>query len=238
MTPRVLLSSSFPQGDRGKGFEPFDTASIADAVTHTARTLLGHRCILVFGAHPTISPIVLMLARELGVPNSVEIHQSQRFRGRIPAETKLLASEGYGKIIWSRGTRRENRVRSLTRMRRSMIGEGTSWAGYSSVGWKASSESTRCLHEMQPQAKRFVFLRAGWCKSHAQSERRRDSERRAIPSIRRRDRCSARVESPRRVTTRFDPIDRTFRALAPSAFEDRVLEVRRCMEPARPRTWR
>jgi hypothetical protein len=118
---RVFLAASFPSGERARDVEPYDAAQIADAVAHISRALLRGDHTLVFGAHPTISPLVLAVASELDARNRVEIHQSRWFEGDIPADTQRLVSKGYGEILWTDA--KKSRKASLRAMRKRMLFE-------------------------------------------------------------------------------------------------------------------
>ena len=75
----VFLSASFPSGKRGERFMPYDPSGIADAVSAFSRAILGSNGTLAFGGHPTITPLVLMISRELRVKRSVIVFQSSWF---------------------------------------------------------------------------------------------------------------------------------------------------------------
>jgi hypothetical protein len=53
---------------------------------------------LVFGGHPTISPLILMIAREYGRRQAVVIYQSAFFRNHIATATTELAGQQFGKL--------------------------------------------------------------------------------------------------------------------------------------------
>ncbi len=115
----LFLSASFPHGERAERFPEADPAAIADAVTAVVRAVLQAGGRLVFGAHPTISPLVLLVAGEYGRPDVVEIFQSRQYEPIVPAETRRLAERGFGAIRWTDdvGDRTEN----LALMRRAML---------------------------------------------------------------------------------------------------------------------
>ncbi len=117
----VFLSASFPSGKRAVAVSPFDAAGIADAVSAVVRAVLSNGGKLLFGGHPTISPLVLMIAQELQVQDAVDIFQSEFFKKEVPEETDLLQSCGFGKIYWTENL--QYRASSLDRMRRTMLGE-------------------------------------------------------------------------------------------------------------------
>ena len=115
----VFLSASFPSGERGERFMPYDPSGIADAVSAFARAVLGNNGTLAFGGHPTITPLVLMISRELRVKESVIVFQSRWFEElRIP-EVDEIEKEELGSIEWTR--KEDDRGDSLRIMRETMI---------------------------------------------------------------------------------------------------------------------
>ena len=116
----VFLSASFPSGKIGEGVRPYDAAGIADAVTAIVRAVLLNEGKLLFGGHPTITPLVLMIGTELRARQAVDIFQSEWFREEITRETWTLAESDVGVIHWTR--RCASLEKSLTEMRRQMLG--------------------------------------------------------------------------------------------------------------------
>ncbi len=49
---------------------------------------------LIFGGHPSVTPLLLKVCNESDHPGSVTIYQSERFRNEIPAETWRLTRDG------------------------------------------------------------------------------------------------------------------------------------------------
>jgi len=106
----VFLSASKPS----RRFDVFplvrDTAlEIEEAAVSLARAVFSEEGRLVFGAHPSISPLIASVAAEYfpadwgrvqgsEAPRPVEIYQSKAFRNVIPESTKALASLGYAKL--------------------------------------------------------------------------------------------------------------------------------------------
>ena len=99
--PRVFVSASFPSGKPGQPFKPYDTAAIAEATTAVVRAVLRAGGRIVFGAHPTISPLVLLVAGEQGRSEAVEVYQSRFFEQQIPHETKRLIALGLAVPHWT-----------------------------------------------------------------------------------------------------------------------------------------
>ena len=97
---RVFLSASFPSGTRRTSFEPFDPGAIADAVTAVVRAVLVAKGRLLFGGHPTITPLVLMVASELDAKGAVDVFQSRWFEDQITRETRALQDAGFAAVHW------------------------------------------------------------------------------------------------------------------------------------------
>ncbi|MDE0356591.1 MAG: hypothetical protein OXN92_02465 [Gammaproteobacteria bacterium] len=115
----VFLSASFPSGERGREVEPYDASAVADAVTAIVRAVLLRGGKIVFGGHPTITPLVLMIGKELGVRNAVDIFQSRWFQAHMTQETQMLAELEVGTIHWTR--ERASLEDSLAEMRTKML---------------------------------------------------------------------------------------------------------------------
>ena len=115
----VFLSASFPSGERGQEVEPYDASAVADAVTAIVRAVLWRGGRLVFGGHPTITPLVLMIAKELEVRDAVDIFQSRWFEAHLTQETRMLAELAVGTIHWT--PQRATLEDSLVEMRTEML---------------------------------------------------------------------------------------------------------------------
>lgn len=116
----VFLSASFPSGERGEEVRPFDASAIADAVSAIVRAVLLNEGKLLFGGHPTITPLVLMIGAELRVQRAVDVFQSQWFGAQITRDTWTLEGSDVGTIHWT--PRRATLEESLGEMRRQMLG--------------------------------------------------------------------------------------------------------------------
>jgi hypothetical protein len=104
--PVVFLSASVPDGlkdypEREHHFETARPQWIRDAVLAISRAALRRGFRIRFGAHPSISPMVLAVAREFPpapVP-PVEVYQSKFFHGRYAPETYELACPPLGILV-------------------------------------------------------------------------------------------------------------------------------------------
>ena len=128
----VFLSASFPSGERGEAFKPYDASGIADAVSALVRAVLGSNGQLLFGGHPTITPLVLMIARELQVKKSITIYQSAWFKNQQLPEIKEIPKEQLGSIVWT--DRKRTREDSLETMRKDMIKSAREWVAALFIG--------------------------------------------------------------------------------------------------------
>ena len=133
----VFLSASFPSGKRGEEVRPFDASGIADAVTAIVRAVLLNRGKLLFGGHPTITPLVLMIGTELRVNRAVDIFQSEWFREQITRETWRLPESDVGTIHWTHRCKslEESLVEMRTQMLRSVLPVGAVFVGGMSGIW-------------------------------------------------------------------------------------------------------
>ncbi|MDJ0899796.1 MAG: hypothetical protein QNJ55_13395 [Xenococcus sp. MO_188.B8] len=113
----IFLSASFPRKDREKEqkfFRKYSPDDITDAVNALVRAVLSAGGKLIFGGHPTITPLVLSIAKEY-LPDSLEertnieetdglpviICQSEFYKDKLTDATKELYQNKYGKPIWT-----------------------------------------------------------------------------------------------------------------------------------------
>lgn len=132
----IFLSASFPQPERDERY--FKTANpldITDAVIAVARAVFSRKGKLVFGGHPTISPLILSVGEEFisffektYLP-IVYIYQSKYFETVISEYTQKLVEKGIGdKIRWVKAVDND-REKSLYVMRKTMLNESNPVAG-------------------------------------------------------------------------------------------------------------
>ena len=157
---QVFLSASFPSGERGADFEPFDPGAIADAVTAVVRAVLVAEGRLLFGGHPTITPLVLMVASELNAKGAVDVFQSQWFNDQITRETWALQEAGFGAIHWTpEGATEEE---SLQTMREAMLGPDQKLiAGVFVGGMEGVREEYELFPRFQPRVPRVSLVGPG-----------------------------------------------------------------------------
>lgn len=169
---RVFLSASYPSGKRGARFEPFDPGAIADAVTAIVRAVLGAKGRLLFGGHPTIAPLVLMVASEMDVEGAVDVFQSQWFEDQITPETRALEKAGFGAIHWT--PERATRANSLETMREAMLGHDRKLiAGVFIGGMEGVQEEYELFHRFQPGVPRVSLVGPGGAAARLPSDEAR-----------------------------------------------------------------
>ncbi len=117
----VFLAAGLPSGPRAAEVAPFDPLAITDAVAALTRAVFVAGGRLVSGGHPTITPLILLIASEFGHRNVVDVYQSQWFRDSIPPETHRLVDSGVGQIVWTQ--QRRTFDESLTELRVRMFTE-------------------------------------------------------------------------------------------------------------------
>jgi hypothetical protein len=157
----VFLSASFPSGERGERFKPYDPAAISAAVRALARAILLADGRIVFGAHPTISPVILLAASEFEVAGAIDIYQSAYFADQIPEETLRLVELGYGALHMIDADPAADLRLSLQLMRRAMFTEQDVAAGVFVGGMEGIRDEYDLLAELRPDAARLPLTAPG-----------------------------------------------------------------------------
>jgi hypothetical protein len=131
----VFLSASVPtrKGYRRPSEAPFE---VEQAVVSLGRAVLAEDGRLVFGGHPSISPLVASVAAEYIRPvidaPRILIYQSRAFEHVLPDETWEMHQLGYARLVWTpaeRGERFDPSVKteqcltSLAAMRRALLND-------------------------------------------------------------------------------------------------------------------
>lgn len=155
----VFLAASFPSGERAQEVGPFDADAIADAVTAVVRAVLLSDGKLLFGGHPTITPLVLSIGIELEVEHAVDIFQSRWFERDITAETVRLVDSGVGDMHWT--IRRDTRDESLEEMRREMFAYRRPLAAIFVGGMDGIYDEFRLVEDAHPEVPRIPLAGPG-----------------------------------------------------------------------------
>jgi hypothetical protein len=115
---------------------------------------------LVFGGHPTITPLVLRMAADHGARNAVVVYQSEDFRDSITEPTRALEQSGVGTIVFTR--RGAGLPQSLELMRRAMIEGNPDLAGAVFVGgMEGITDEYAVVGELRPGVARLPVTAPG-----------------------------------------------------------------------------
>jgi|KBSMisStaDraftv2_1062788.scaffolds.fasta_scaffold283059_2 hypothetical protein len=107
----VFLSASVPYRDLDVYRKPeWAHLDIEEAVVSLARAVFAEEGRLVFGGHPSISPLVASVAADyypvslgarMDAEAPVSVYQSSCYEGYIPDTTRLLREMGLAEIVWT-----------------------------------------------------------------------------------------------------------------------------------------
>lgn len=122
----VFLSASVPARRPWNGW--CDPVEIEEAIVCVARAVFARGGRLLFGGHPSVSPLIASVAGEYFAPDRsrdvrpIVIFQSRLFEGMLPDETHLMAKMGWASIEWTEVSAGANhRDDSLRAMREAML---------------------------------------------------------------------------------------------------------------------
>jgi hypothetical protein len=192
----IFLSASVPSRLRQEEYQRVRNAAfqIDQAVISLARAIFSESGELVFGGHPSISPLVAMVAAEYRDPRVAEgskerqrspirIYQSRAFQGNEPQETLMMFQLGYAELIWTEaapGEKYDPSVRnivqcpqSLYAMRVAMVNDTQPAAMVCIGGMEGVEREAEIFRELRPDASIFVLEQTGGA-SHLLPSKRRD----------------------------------------------------------------
>jgi hypothetical protein len=179
----VFLSASFPSIERApEYYETADPDEISQAVVAVVRAVLAANGRLVFGGHPTISPLVLMVAEEY-LPSDmserrrlaethqlpVVVYQSRVFENRLPESTRRLFEWCLGELRWTPSaddapqfTSSSTLVlgsanASLAIMRKRMLEDCRPIGAFFVAGMEGIESEARACIEIDPACRLFFF---------------------------------------------------------------------------------
>lgn len=164
----VFLSASVPY--RPAWMEGAQPAEIEEAIVSVARAVFARRGRLVFGGHPSVSPLIASVAGEYFPPDPsrrirpVVTFQSRFFEGMLPDETTDMARFGWCDIVWtdSAGRSPEQQAPSLKTMRDAMLdGRGEAYAARE-LGPPVAMIGIGGMEGIRDEAAMFLLKRAGW----------------------------------------------------------------------------
>ncbi len=143
----IFLSASIPLKERDeKYFNNADIIAIRDSVIALTTVVLpSHR--LIWGGHPSITPIIYHIMRRLGlnIQEHVTLYQSLFFEKHFPKDNNKFQN-----VILT-----ENKLEkeaSLLLMRKRMFTENSFVAGIFIGGMEGIEDEFKLFRELQPQA--------------------------------------------------------------------------------------
>ncbi|KJR41848.1 hypothetical protein MCHI_002225 [Candidatus Magnetoovum chiemensis] len=175
----IFMSASIPSKDRAEKYLRIENADIEiyEAVTSLARAVFAEGGTLVFGGHPTISPMVSLIAGEYVSPKFAEgdvfdhseeekqyrkpvvIYQSMAYEKFITEETLNMEKLGYAKIVWTESVKDERFnpgikdqpqcEKSLYEMRKELLLNTNPIAMICIGGMEGCEEETRMFRELR-----------------------------------------------------------------------------------------
>ena len=193
MPGAVFLSASLPNANQPAFMEwGVHPRAVDEAVTALTACVLKRGMRLVFGGHPSISPLVAMAALQSslypglqsapGTPDArpIIIYQSEAYRGRLPDETWALFRAGVAEIVWT-GVADDDDDRhgkSLVVMRDRMLAETRPLAMVCVGGMQGVLDEVDCFRRHRRAAADQVYTLPGTGGAAAQLATQRDDVRR------------------------------------------------------------
>jgi SLOG cluster3 family len=152
----IFLSAGVPDPKRGPDFaRTADTVAITAAVSALLHVTLGRR-LLVWGGHPAITPMVLVVAEDLGVDYGswVKLYQSRYFEDEFPEDNSRFQN-----VVYTDAS--EDREGSLLHMRRRMFDEQQFDAAVFIGGMQGIFDEFNLFRKLQPAAMPLPILSTG-----------------------------------------------------------------------------
>jgi hypothetical protein len=180
----VFMSASVPSPKSEEIYRRIPNAQveIEDAVVSLARAVFVEGGRLVFGGHPSISPLVAMVAGEYVAVESAErsierppapvvIHQLDVYRPEVPDATQTMERLGQAAIIWHHADPTETHrhwdesavayPRSLAQMRREMLADRAIVAMVCIGGMEGVEDEARLFLQTRPGHPIYLLARTG-----------------------------------------------------------------------------
>ena len=148
MVDAIFLSASVPDPKRGPEYaETADAVAITSAVSALVNVTLGRR-LLVWGGHPAITPMIWVVAEDIGVDYGrwVRLYQSRYFEDEFPEDNERFQNVTYTDAI------EEDRDKSLLVMREQMFSDYRFKAAVFIGGMGGIVEEFNLFRRLQPDA--------------------------------------------------------------------------------------
>ncbi|OEF08652.1 hypothetical protein [Vibrio crassostreae] len=146
MSDSIFLSASVPDPKKAPEFsDSSNSVAITSAVRALIHVTLGRR-VLVWGGHPAITPMIKVVAEEMGVDYGrwVKLYQSKYFEDQFPED-----NQAFKNIIYTENIDNDLE-KSLLRMRERMFEENTFKAAVFIGGMGGIIEELNLFQRHQP----------------------------------------------------------------------------------------
>lgn len=152
----IFLSASVPQVGRGNFYENADPFLIQVAVRELVTTI-ARSGTLVWGGHPSITPMIWAVCEDLGVKyeEHVRLYQSLMFEAHFPEENKQFGNVTHVQHVEG------DIAASLRKMRERMLTDTHVDAAVFVGGMEGIFDEFAMVSELQPHAKRIVLTAPG-----------------------------------------------------------------------------
>lgn len=156
MRGEIFLSASVPVPESGEYYKTADPLLIQSAVRVLAEILLGRRRI-VWGGHPTITPMLMEACVHLGVSyaDSVTLYQSRFFEEEYPEENAF-----FGNVEFTRAVSCDQDA-SLLLMRQAMLSRPNLSAAVFIGGMEGVGAEVDMFQAYHPKAKQIFVGSTG-----------------------------------------------------------------------------
>lgn len=157
MEGSIFLSASVPDPKRAPEFaETSNSVAITSAVRALVHVTLGRR-VLVWGGHPAITPMIKVVAEEMGLDYGewVKLYQSLYFKDQFPHD-----NEEFENIIYTENIGND-RDKSLLHMRERMFSENNFRAAIFVGGMAGIFDEYELFSQLQPDKDIIPVLSTG-----------------------------------------------------------------------------
>lgn len=148
MADAIFLSAGVPDPRRGPEYAATaDSVAINAAVSALVHVTLGRR-LLVWGGQPAITPMIWVVAQDIGVDYGrwVRLYQSQHFKDEFPEDNERFQNVTYTDDV------DQDREKSLLLMRERMFSEHVFKAGIFIGGMSGIVQEYELFRRLQPKA--------------------------------------------------------------------------------------
>jgi hypothetical protein len=157
MDGAIFLSAGVPDPKRGPQYAATaDTVAITAAVSALVHVTLGRR-LLVWGGQPAITPMIWVVAHDIGVDYGrwVRLYQSRHFKDEFPQDNERFQNVTYTDDV------ERDREKSLLAMRKRMFSEHAFQAAVFIGGMGGIVQEFELFRQLQPNAAVVPVLSTG-----------------------------------------------------------------------------